>query len=63
MPLMGWNEYVLEGAGVSCSIIWESKVPAYTAFVIVIFFFCFLLPLLIMAFSYVNVYLTVSLRF
>ncbi|KAK3738776.1 hypothetical protein RRG08_035656 [Elysia crispata] len=55
MPLMGWNEYTLEGAGISSSVVWESTDPSYTSFIYVIFFACLVLPLCVMFYSYYGV--------
>ena len=61
LPLFGWNEYVLEGAGISCSVVWESSSPNHTSYVFTIFVFCFLIPLAIIVFSYQGVYGAVSI--
>jgi hypothetical protein len=60
LPFTGWNRYVLEGAGISCSIIWESGDVRHSSYVITIFVFCFLLPLALIIFSYFHVFMTVK---
>ncbi|KAK7496631.1 hypothetical protein BaRGS_00012038 [Batillaria attramentaria] len=59
MPLLGWNEYVMEGAGLSCSVVWESRDPVYSSYIFTIFVFCLCLPLTVMVFSYYNVFMTI----
>ncbi|KAL8587396.1 hypothetical protein ACOMHN_062129 [Nucella lapillus] len=56
MPLLGWNRFVPEGIGVSCSIWWGSADPASTSYIFTILVFCLLLPLLVMALCYINIY-------
>ncbi|XP_070193485.1 parapinopsin-like, partial [Littorina saxatilis] len=60
-PLFGWNEFRLEGAGVSCSVVWESTNPTYTSYIFVIFTFCLVIPLALMVFSYYHVFMTIRL--
>ena len=60
LPLLGWNRYVPEGIGVACSISWRSGDPTSTSYIITILVFCLVLPLIVMAFCYVSIYLTVS---
>ncbi|XP_076469691.1 pinopsin-like [Babylonia areolata] len=59
LPLVGWNEYVLEGAGISCSVVWESTNASYTSYIITIFFTCLVIPLGFIIFSYYGVYMTI----
>ncbi|ESO95853.1 hypothetical protein LOTGIDRAFT_64356, partial [Lottia gigantea] len=59
VPLVGWNEYTLEGAKISCSVVWESSNPVYTSYIFTIFITCLVIPLAVMFFSYFNVYMTV----
>ncbi|XP_046381161.2 parapinopsin-like [Haliotis rufescens] len=59
LPLVGWNHYSLEGVGISCSIVWQSEDPVNFSYIIVIFSFCFIFPLCLMAFSYYHVYMTI----
>ncbi|XP_067672104.1 parapinopsin-like [Haliotis asinina] len=59
LPLVGWNQYNLEGVGISCSIVWQSEDAVNISYIVVIFSFCFIFPLCLMAFSYYNVYMTV----
>ncbi|KAL8561006.1 hypothetical protein ACOMHN_050086 [Nucella lapillus] len=64
LPLVGWNRYVLEGGGISCSVDWENAHhphhhALHSSYIFTIFVFAFLLPLGVMAFSYYHVYMTV----
>lgn len=59
MPLVGWNDYVHEGIGVACSVVWESGNPETSSFIFAIFVFCLVLPLCLMAYCYINLYRTV----
>ncbi|XP_067671718.1 parapinopsin-like [Haliotis asinina] len=58
-PLMGWNHYTREGAGVSCSVLWQSDDIADTSYIIAIFIACLLFPVAVMGYSYFHVYLTI----
>ena len=60
MPLFGWSIYRLEGAMISCSIAFETDILHYQAFTVTIFFFCLILPLAVMMYSYIQIFLTVS---
>ncbi|XP_055882539.1 visual pigment-like receptor peropsin isoform X1 [Biomphalaria glabrata] len=57
-PAFGWNEFGLEGAGISCSVVWENPDPLYMSYIWAIFFFCFIIPLGIMVYSYWGVLAT-----
>ncbi|XP_059157588.1 pinopsin-like [Physella acuta] len=57
-PAFGWNEFDLEGAGISCSVVWENPDPVYTSYIWAIFFACFVIPLGIMIYSYWGVLAT-----
>ena len=59
-PLFGWNRYALEGAGVSCSVVWERADANHSSYIFAIFVCCFIIPLTIIVFSYYGVYKTVS---
>nr|BDI63178.1 xenopsin 2 [Peronia verruculata] len=52
LPAFGWNEYQLEGAGISCSVVWESSDPVYMSYIFTIFVFCLIIPLGVMFYSY-----------
>lgn len=55
-PLFGWSAYVPEGAGVYCSIRWQSSVPRDIAFVACLFVFFFFIPIVAMVTAYSSIY-------
>uniref|UniRef100_A0A672ZT17 Teleost multiple tissue opsin 3b n=1 Tax=Sphaeramia orbicularis TaxID=375764 RepID=A0A672ZT17_9TELE len=58
-PLLGWSSYGLEGPGTTCSVQWAQRSPAARSYVSCLFFFCLLLPLLLMFFCYGRILLAV----
>ena len=55
-PLFGWSAYVPEGAGVFCSIRWQSSHPRDILFVACVFLFFFFLPIVVMVTAYSSIY-------
>ncbi|XP_042621057.1 pinopsin-like isoform X1 [Cyprinus carpio] len=51
-PLFGWSSYGLEGPGTTCSVQWNQHSPETRSYVICLFVFCLLLPLLLMVYCY-----------
>ncbi|XP_071374311.1 teleost multiple tissue opsin 3a [Centroberyx affinis] len=51
-PLLGWSSYGPEGPGTSCSVQWHLRSPTSVSYVLCLFIFCLLLPLLLMVYSY-----------
>ncbi|XP_073497371.1 pinopsin-like [Phyllobates terribilis] len=51
-PLFGWSSYGLESSGTTCSVVWHSKSYNNVSYIVCLFLFCLVLPLLIMIFSY-----------
>ncbi|XP_039523423.1 teleost multiple tissue opsin 3b isoform X1 [Pimephales promelas] len=51
-PLFGWSSYGPEGPGTICSVQWNHRSPETTSYVICLFVFCLLLPLLLMVYCY-----------
>uniref|UniRef100_A0A3Q1END0 Teleost multiple tissue opsin 3a n=1 Tax=Acanthochromis polyacanthus TaxID=80966 RepID=A0A3Q1END0_9TELE len=51
-PLLGWSSYGPEGPGTTCSVQWHLRSTANTSYVLCLFIFCLLLPLLLMIYSY-----------
>ncbi|KAM4663421.1 pinopsin-like [Discoglossus pictus] len=51
-PLLGWSSYGLESSGTTCSVMWHSRSPNNVSYIICLFLFCLVLPLLIMIFCY-----------
>lgn len=51
-PLLGWSSYGPEGPGTTCSVQWHHRSPTSISYVLCLFIFCLLLPLLLMVYSY-----------
>ncbi|XP_035016493.1 teleost multiple tissue opsin 3a [Hippoglossus stenolepis] len=51
-PLLGWSSYGPEGPGTTCSVQWHLRSPTSVSYVLCLFIFCLLLPLLLMVYSY-----------
>ncbi|XP_060904375.1 teleost multiple tissue opsin 3a [Labrus mixtus] len=51
-PLLGWSTYGPEGPGTTCSVQWHLRSPTSISYVLCLFIFCLLLPLLLMIYSY-----------
>ncbi|XP_028571693.2 pinopsin-like [Podarcis muralis] len=51
-PLFGWSSYGPEGSGTSCSVSWHAKSPSNISYIICLFIFCLVLPLLTMIYCY-----------
>ncbi|KAM9794975.1 teleost multiple tissue opsin 3a [Neosynchiropus ocellatus] len=51
-PLLGWSNYGPEGPGTTCSVQWHVRSPTNVSYVLCLFIFCLLLPLLLMVYSY-----------
>ncbi|CAF3324440.1 unnamed protein product [Rotaria socialis] len=48
LPIIGWNEYTLEGTRTSCCINWYDQRLSYVSFTFFLFFVVYLIPLLIL---------------
>uniref|UniRef100_H3DFD6 Teleost multiple tissue opsin 3b n=1 Tax=Tetraodon nigroviridis TaxID=99883 RepID=H3DFD6_TETNG len=51
-PLFGWSSYGPEGLGTTCSVQWHQRTASSRSYIICLFIFCLLLPLLVMIFCY-----------
>ncbi|KAM3867021.1 teleost multiple tissue opsin 3a [Diretmus argenteus] len=51
-PLLGWSSYGPEGPGTSCSVQWHLRSATNISYVLCLFIFCLLLPLLLMVYCY-----------
>uniref|UniRef100_A0A3P9NRT5 Teleost multiple tissue opsin 3b n=1 Tax=Poecilia reticulata TaxID=8081 RepID=A0A3P9NRT5_POERE len=51
-PLLGWSSYGPEGPGTVCSVQWRCRSVTARSYIICLFVFCLLLPLLLMFFCY-----------
>uniref|UniRef100_A0A3P9H0D8 Teleost multiple tissue opsin 3b n=1 Tax=Oryzias latipes TaxID=8090 RepID=A0A3P9H0D8_ORYLA len=58
-PLLGWSSYGPEGPGTICSVQWQQRSGSARSYVICLFIFCLLLPLLLMFFCYGRILLAV----
>ncbi|XP_066506610.1 pinopsin-like [Hoplias malabaricus] len=62
-PLLGRSRYGPEGPGTTCSIQWNLQNPGSRTYIICLFIFCLLLPLLIILFCYGSILLSVHTLF
>ncbi|KAF7691572.1 teleost multiple tissue opsin b [Silurus meridionalis] len=51
-PLFGWSRYGPEGPGTTCSVNWTMKTPNNMSYIVCLFFFCLILPFLVIVYSY-----------
>ncbi|NWI03203.1 OPN3 protein, partial [Tichodroma muraria] len=51
-PLLGWSSYGVEGAGTSCSVRWSSESAESTSYIICLFVFCLVVPVMVMMYCY-----------
>ncbi|XP_053561420.1 pinopsin-like [Bombina bombina] len=51
-PLLGWSRYGLEGARTSCSVRWTSESRESVSYIICLFIFCLVIPVLVMVYCY-----------
>ncbi|XP_066435986.1 pinopsin-like [Eleutherodactylus coqui] len=51
-PLFGWSSYGLESSRTTCSVVWHSRSPNNVSYIVCLFLFCLVFPLLVMMFSY-----------
>ncbi|XP_077433681.1 teleost multiple tissue opsin 3a [Vanacampus margaritifer] len=58
-PLLGWSSYGPEGPGTTCSVQWHLQSPGSISYVLCLFIFCLLLPLLLMVYSYGRILVTI----
>ncbi|XP_026214193.1 teleost multiple tissue opsin 3a [Anabas testudineus] len=54
-PFLGWSSYGPEGPGTTCSVQWHLRSPTSVSYVLCLFIFCLLLPLLLMVYSYARI--------
>uniref|UniRef100_A0A182VXB1 G-protein coupled receptors family 1 profile domain-containing protein n=1 Tax=Anopheles minimus TaxID=112268 RepID=A0A182VXB1_9DIPT len=54
-PLFGWGAYVEEAANISCSVNWESQTKNATTYIIFLFVFGLVVPLIVIVYSYTNI--------
>ncbi|XP_062841292.1 teleost multiple tissue opsin b [Trichomycterus rosablanca] len=51
-PLFGWSRYSPEGPGTTCSVNWTAKTANNISYIMCLFFFCLILPFLVIVYSY-----------
>uniref|UniRef100_A0A8D0G6K9 G-protein coupled receptors family 1 profile domain-containing protein n=1 Tax=Sphenodon punctatus TaxID=8508 RepID=A0A8D0G6K9_SPHPU len=51
-PLIGWSSYGIEGAGTSCSVRWTSESAKSVSYIICLFIFCLVIPVMVMLYCY-----------
>ncbi|XP_028813331.1 teleost multiple tissue opsin b [Denticeps clupeoides] len=51
-PLFGWSHYGPEGPGTTCSVNWQAKTGNNVSYIICLFFFCLVLPFIVIIYSY-----------
>ncbi|XP_015279523.1 PREDICTED: pinopsin-like [Gekko japonicus] len=61
-PFFGWSSYGPEGPGISCSITWHLRTPSNISYVICLFVFCLLVPLLTMMYCYGRILQAIRLQ-
>lgn len=51
-PLFGWSCYGPEGPGTTCSVNWAAKTANNVSYIVCLFFFCLILPFIVIVYSY-----------
>ncbi|XP_037132228.1 pinopsin-like [Syngnathus acus] len=51
-PLIGWSHYGPEGPGTTCSVDWKAKTANNISYIICLFIFCLIVPLMVIVFCY-----------
>ncbi|XP_072289381.1 teleost multiple tissue opsin 3a [Eucyclogobius newberryi] len=59
-PFLGWSSYGPEGSGTTCSVQWHQRSMASVSYVLCLFIFCLLLPLLLMVYSYGHILVAIK---
>ncbi|KAB0799483.1 hypothetical protein PPYR_07363 [Photinus pyralis] len=54
-PLIGWGDYINEAANISCSVNWEEQGFNVKSYIIFLFVFGLVLPLIVIGFSYISI--------
>ncbi|KAL2077188.1 hypothetical protein ACEWY4_026692 [Coilia grayii] len=58
-PFLGWGRYGPEGPGTSCSVEWQRRSAGSVLYVVCLFVFCLLLPLVLMLYCYSKILLVI----
>ncbi|XP_066505492.1 teleost multiple tissue opsin 3a [Hoplias malabaricus] len=59
-PFLGWSSYGPEGSGTTCSVQWHQQSASSISYVVCLFIFCLLLPLLLMVYCYGKILLIIK---
>ncbi len=59
-PLFDWSSYALEADGQRCSINWTSPILKDKVYIVCLFIFCYLLPVIFMLFAFISVKCSIS---
>ncbi|CRK94999.1 CLUMA_CG008485, isoform A [Clunio marinus] len=54
-PLFGWGKYINEAANISCSVNWESQTLNATSYIVFLFVFGLVVPVVIIVYSYIRI--------
>ena len=60
-PLLGWSEYSLEGALISCSVEWNKRTVSVMSYNITIAVFVFVVPMLVFIITNIQTFCIVSI--
>ncbi|MBN3297455.1 OPN3 protein, partial [Amia calva] len=58
-PFLGWSSYGPEGPGTTCSVQWHQRSLNSISYVVCLFIFCLLLPLVLMVFCYSKIFFAI----
>ncbi|KAL1489761.1 hypothetical protein ABEB36_013696 [Hypothenemus hampei] len=61
-PLLGWGKYGIEAANISCSVNWEDRSSNAASYIMYLFFFGLILPLIVIVYSYVHIIITMRMK-
>ena len=62
MPLVGWSSYSIEGIGVSCSLAWHLRTFSNISYIICLFMFTYVAPVVVICFTYYRMWWIVKHR-
>ena len=60
LPLLGWGEYGVERFGLSCSVNWSTQKYSASSFIVALFIFLFVLPIITITFCYSRIFHHIS---
>ena len=56
MPLVGWSSYGIEGIEVSCSLAWNLRTVSNISYIICLFIFSYIAPIVVICFTYYRIW-------